>query len=1851
MNQQTHVNKILCFLFGLLVNLSVLGQDALIVPYDTIQLTPEQQQSNPIWLFYPASMQQQIPDIHCYQPPTEQGRRIGVFSVSKEEKVTFSQGNLQYIQSRKEWRFADTQYEIIGEKNVTNNLLSDRVDLFAWSGKNTKAPFGVSLSTDVSDYTGKFVEWGDNSIHNDDPDTWRTLSKKEWEYILNTRAHAKELRFHIQVGQTPGLVLLPDTCIDIVTGLPKYDYSAFNNQTITPEQWHHLEQMGAVFLPAAGRRVGNKVSDTNEIGNYWSSTKTQTYNADYLTLTSHAVKLENIENYTVARSVRLVHDTVLPEAIDLGLSVKWATFNLGAKAPEMVGHYFAFGETRQKSYYSWPAYLWADGSAYQLNKYCTNAEYGLVDNKVILEPQDDAATVYWRDEWRTPTDQEWQELLENCTWRWVKLNGVDGYKVTSKIPGFTEKSIFLPVTGYIAGSSIAGTNSGYYASSSIFAGDPDAAWRMYLYSTSRGPSHSSNRYCGYPIRPVSGLANFTTPTVVTITPTQITQTAALFGGKVSRDGGAHVTEYGIVYSTSELPTIEDHKILGTNGIGMFFIHLTDLQPNTQYYVRAFATNKMGTTYGSTESFTTGSFSPVPYSGIDNGHAYVDLGLPSGVQWAVCNIGAASREQAGDYYAWGEVSPKETYNWSTYKWSNEDGSLLTKYNTNLTYGSIDNKTTLDAQDDAATVNWGPNWRMPTYVEHSEIRDTKYCTWIWTTINGVKGHLVTSRINGNSIFIPATGYAHGKSKSGVNMYGYYPSASLRTNAPKEVFYSFFRTSYTTSGAVSRIYGLTVRPVYGAPKISKASINTYAATDITENAAIVAGRVTYDGGANIVEHGVVYDTKSSPTLTTSQKVVSQEDLAMFYCQLTGLQKNTRYYARAYAINAKDTAYASQVSFTTVSPLVTDPTGQENGFGYVDLGLSVKWATCNLGTTVPEGTGNYYAWGETDPKDTYNWESYLWADEDTMLTKYCIHKKYGVVDNKLLLDSVDDAAYINYEGSWRMPTDEEWAELRTQCTWYWTKRNGVNGHKVVAKNGNSIFLPTTGYLLNEKAYEDGTSGYYWSKSLNIETPQYAYSLFFDASLVEKYYNGRFCGQTIRPVWKEPAPSVPAKHIGMFTIGKETIVRFSQGYLQYIQSQDQWRFAPDQLYTTGERHLTNLKRNKVEIADTVMYFAWSAHDTKAKWGISQSINAIDYQGTFLDWGTNHIHGEAQNTWRSMSNEEWVYLLTQRANAQKLVGFARIDNTNGLVILPDDWVLPDGAIFSSWADSIPNIYTIAQWQVMEDAGAVFVSAAGYFNNQSDPKMLHLNEYIYLPSSTSIDEHFQLYTLITADSISYSKVDEGSNLHYAFPRRLVHDTVLPAIQPCDSLEIGDMKFYMMCVEGGSFVMGSGSNAHRVTLSDYYIGQTEITQLQWKTIMGTLPKQEFVGDNLPVTNVSIADCQLFAQRLSQLSGRILRLPTEAEWEFAARGGKLSQGFKYAGSDYINKVAWCTEHNNQAKLQEVMLLQHNELGIYDMSGNATEWVSDWNTSPYNKYPQINPTGGAEATNKTYIRRHRGGQFRSSAATCEITARHSYYKTGANTLGLRLVMTDDELFREIYITDSVRFYMRPVKGGSFMMGASPEDSVAQDNEQPQHQVTLSDFYIAETEVTQLLWQTVMGTTLEEHYAAHSCQSGLTSLGSSYPMYMLSKADCLQFISRLNQMTGLKFRLPTEAEWEYAARGGQLSQGCRYAGSNTVDSVAWHIGNSKNKCQSVAQKMPNELGVFDMSGNVWEWVSDCSAPYISEPQVDPVGPSTGDLGVIRGGSYEYPNKEMVRVTARKTDVDTNDYRSYIGLRLVLDIQ
>ena len=194
----------------------------------------------------------------------------------------------------------------------------------------------------------------------------------------------------------------------------------------------------------------------------------------------------------------------------------------------------------------------------------------------------------------------------------------------------------------------------------------------------------------------------------------------------------------------------------------------------------------------------------------------------------------------------------------------------------------------------------------------------------------------------------------------------------------------------------------------------------------------------------------------------------------------------------------------------------------------------------------------------------------------------------------------------------------------------------------------------------------------------------------------------------------------------------------------------------------------------------------------------------------------------------------------------------------------------------------------------------------------------------------------------------------------------------------------------------------------------------------------------------------------------------------------------------------------------------------------------------------------------------------------------------------------------NGVSFNMIRVEGGTFTMGATLEEgSIAWVNENPAHQVTLSSYYIGETEVTQALWEAVMGSNPSNFK------------GANRSVEEVSWDDCKTFISKLNAITGKAFRLPTEAEWEYAARGGTRSMGYKYSGSNTMDEVGWYDGNSGNKTHDVKTKSPNELGIYDMSGNVEECCQDWYGKdyYSSSPQSNPQGPSSGSDRVFRGGS------------------------------------
>ncbi len=224
----------------------------------------------------------------------------------------------------------------------------------------------------------------------------------------------------------------------------------------------------------------------------------------------------------------------------------------------------------------------------------------------------------------------------------------------------------------------------------------------------------------------------------------------------------------------------------------------------------------------------------------------------------------------------------------------------------------------------------------------------------------------------------------------------------------------------------------------------------------------------------------------------------------------------------------------------------------------------------------------------------------------------------------------------------------------------------------------------------------------------------------------------------------------------------------------------------------------------------------------------------------------------------------------------------------------------------------------------------------------------------------------------------------------------------------------------------------------------------------------------------------------------------------------------------------------------------------------------------------------------------------------------------------------------DGVKFKMVKVEGGTFTMGATREQGGdAWDDEKPAHKVTLSNYYIGETQVTQALWNAVMGDN-PSYFK-----------GDNLPEEQVSWDDIVEkFIPALNRKTGRTFRLPTEAEWEYAARGGNKSRGYKYSGSDNIDEVAWYSGNSGDKTHPVKRKKSNELGLFDMSGNVWEWCNDWYGEYSSGVQTNPQGPDKGSYCVLRGGSWDYD--------ARRCRVS---YRNYCqpfvgpstgGFRLVL---
>ncbi|MGM9818793.1 MAG: hypothetical protein ACI30B_07430 [Paludibacteraceae bacterium] len=822
---------------------------------------------------------------------------------------------------------------------------------------------------------------------------------------------------------------------------------------------------------------------------------------------------------------------------------------------------------------------------------------------------------------------------------------------------------------------------------------------------------------------------------------------------------------------------------------------------------------------------------------EKGYEYVDLGLPSGLKWATCNVGATSPEAYGDYFAWGETTTKTTYSWDTYTLTTDGGSTFTKYNT------TDSKTVLEPEDDAATVNWGGAWRMPTDAELTELREK--CTWTWTTLNGVNGYEVKGT-NGNSIFLPAAGFRGVGGLSGAGSLGYCWSSSFNANDPGRAWNVPFSSDDVRGLSSSRYYGFSVRAV----------LTTYSITLAAENGT-VTGAGTYPQGTAVTltataEDGYYFvqwsdgNTENPRTITVTENIDLTAEFAAnpVYNAVGGLfSVGEGKQVQFSAGNLQYTQSADVWAFAAQQYEMLGTANVENSaladkidiFGWSGSTATAKWGI-STSTDNNDYSGDFADWGQ-NIGDGNTWRT-LTNDEWTYLrsTRANAASLMGVA--RINLDEAG-TTYANglilLPDSWTCPEGitfksgfaseysvEAYGVYQTFTLEQWQKLEAAG----------AVFLPASGRRDGSSIGSVQDVGYYWSA-----TPYdsfIAYSLRFLSLVAVWYDNYRYYGQAVRLVqdyvtytvtatcdaeqgsvsgagtypqgtevtltataedgyyfvqWSDgnsenprtitvtedvaltaefAANPVYNAVAGVFSVGEGKQVQFSAGNLQYTQSADVWAFAANQYDMVGTAN-----GNGSELANTIDLFGWSGSTGSAKWGVSTSTSNSDYSGDFADWGQNIGDG---NTWRTLTNDEWEYLRSTRANAASLMGVARINldaegttYANGLILLPDTWTCPEGITFKSGFASDYSIqayadyqtFTLAEWQKLEAAGAVFLPASG---GRYGSSIYDVQYFGYYWSATPYDSGFADFLRFGSGGADWS----GGSRYNGFAVRLVQD---------------------------------------------------------------------------------------------------------------------------------------------------------------------------------------------------------------------------------------------------------------------------------------------------------------------------------------------------------------------------------------------------------------------------------------------------------------------------------------------------
>ena len=762
--------------------------------------------------------------------------------------------------------------------------------------------------------------------------------------------------------------------------------------------------------------------------------------------------------------------------VDLGLSVEWATRNVGAERREAYGDYFAWGETQTKNNYAWDSYRWGIASDL-LTKYCVDAAHGkngATDGKTSLELTDDAARVQWKGAWRMPTLAEQQELREKCTWKWKNLNGIAGYEVT----GPSGKSIFLPAAGFKNNDALYQQGSyGCYWSSSLYEIQSDYAYYLNIIPSTREQGQYSRSY-GYSVRPVyltyycvrfdanQGEGKMDSLMVkktesLTIPANQFTRDGYIFTAwNTAPDGsGTKVTDQSKFSPTSDTTFYAQWRKLHTvsfdsnGGSGTMNPQIFEHGIERQLIANTFTRKGYGFMGWNTKSDGSGT----SYS--DQQKISIDADVTLYAQWKKlpsvtfdANGGEGTMNPQIFEYGIEQQLKANTFT------STREGYVFAGWNTKFdgsgTSYSNQQKICIDADV------------------------TLYAQW-------EKLPRVIFDANG------------GEGTMSEQIYEFGVEQALRKN-------EFTRDGYIFIGWNTKSDG------------SGTSYSDKQIISVTQDLTLYAQwkRVIYT---------VTFDANGGKG--TMDQQIFEHGIERQLIANTFTREGYLFMGWNTAPDGSGTSYSDKQIISVTKELTLyaqwlQGHGEEKGHIYVDLGLpsGLKWATCNVGATSPEGYGDYFAWGETAPKLNYDWSTYKYCkDSYGTMTKYCTNRSYGYngfTDNKTTLELSDDAAHTNWGGKWRMPTTTEQQELIENCIWIWVTQNGVEGCKVTSKtNGNSIFLPAAGYRNGTSVYDVGSYGSCWSSSLGESYPYGAYRLYFYSGNVYWYSRNRYSGHTVRAV------------------------------------------------------------------------------------------------------------------------------------------------------------------------------------------------------------------------------------------------------------------------------------------------------------------------------------------------------------------------------------------------------------------------------------------------------------------------------------------------------------------------------------------------------------------------------------------------------------------------------------------------------------------------------------------------------------------------------------------------------------------